>query len=155
MTNTALLKKLIDQYEALSYTNRYIFGVAVNGNILALHTNASILPYILTLDSASRNGGASLRYKPTKVQVETLRANASESYVLCSVEYFEELVKSSKYNRGEIFEMLVTEHFGQEWVKDNVPFTEGGDIEVDGVAYQIKYNKATFANEASLRNLSK
>ena len=39
------------------------------------------------------------------------------------------------------------------WEKDNVPFTKDGDLTVDGVAYQIKYQKATFCNEKSLANL--
>jgi hypothetical protein len=63
------------------------------------------------------------------------------------------MVSDSKYNKGEIFEKLVTEAYGQEWVKDNIPFTEAGDIEVDGHAYQIKYEKATFTNEKSLMKM--
>ena len=74
---------------------------------------------------------------------------------LCSEAYFTDLVETSKYNNGEIFEKLVTEHFGQIWEKDNVPFTEDGDLTVDGTAYQIKFQKATFCNEKSLANLTK
>ena len=47
----------------------------------------------------------------------------------------------------------MTESYGQTWTKDNVPFTAGGDIEVDGIAYQIKYEKATFTNEKTLARL--
>jgi hypothetical protein len=54
-----------------------------------------------------------------------------------------------------VFEKLVTEYYGQQWTKDNVPFTEDGDLTVDGIAYQIKYDRATFCNEKSLANLSK
>ena len=75
--------------------------------------------------------------------------------LLCSEKFFNEQVAESKYNNGEIFEKMVTEYFGQVWVKDNVPFTKAGDIETDGVAYQIKYQKATFCNEKSLANLRK
>ena len=38
-----------------------------------------------------------------------------------------------------------------DWEKDNVPFTEGGDIEINGKAFQIKYEKATFTNEKFLQ----
>ena len=65
------------------------------------------------------------------------------------------MVKNSKYNKGEIFEKLMTEHYGQTWVKDSVPFTKDGDLTVDGVAYQIKYESATFTNEKTLMNLTK
>ena len=50
---------------------------------------------------------------------------------------------------------MITEYFGQKWEKDNVPFTEDGDITIDGIAYQIKYQKATFCTEKSLANLRK
>ena len=50
---------------------------------------------------------------------------------------------------------MVTEHFGQTWEKDNVPFTKDGDITVNGTAYQIKFQKATFCNEKSIANLEK
>ena len=75
--------------------------------------------------------------------------------LLCSEKFFEEQVASTKYNKGEIFEKMVTEYFGQEWEKDNVPFTEDGDITVNGVAYQIKFQKATFCNEKSIANLER
>ena len=48
---------------------------------------------------------------------------------------------------------MVTEAYGQEWKKDNVPFTDDGDLTVDDVAYQIKYEKATFTNEKSLTKM--
>lgn len=60
------------------------------------------------------------------------------------------MFKDSKYNRGEIFEKMVTELNGQEWEKDNVPFTDDGDLTVDGIAYQIKFEKATFTSEKQL-----
>ena len=50
---------------------------------------------------------------------------------------------------------MVTEYFGQIWEKDNVPFTKGGDIEVNGIAYQIKFQAATFCNEKSIANLER
>ena len=72
---------------------------------------------------------------------------------ICSASYFKALVAESKYNNGEIFEKMVTEYFGQVWEKDNIPYTEAGDIEVDGVAYQVKYERATFTNEKILAKM--
>ena len=60
------------------------------------------------------------------------------------------MFEESKYNRGEIFEKLVTEFYGQKWEKDNVPFTDDGDLTVNGIAYQIKFQKATFTSEKQL-----
>jgi hypothetical protein len=91
-----------------------------------------------------------LRFCPNADQKLALLPSAQP---LCSEAYMESLKAESKYNYGELFEKLVTEKFGQVWKKDNVSFTEDGDLTVDGVAYQIKYQKATFCNEKSLASL--
>ena len=153
MTTNPIFKTMIDRYNELSYTHNYIFGFAFNGNIYATFTDESVLPYVCTLDKASskNGGGYSLRYKPNKAQKATLFANSEKTFIVCSVEYFNEMVETTKYNRGEIFEKLVTEYFGINWEKDNIPFTDGGDIEINGKAFQIKYEKATFTNEKFLQ----
>lgn len=147
MENKAMLNTLINGYNAKSFTHHYIFGFIDRHMVYMVKTTAEVLPYVTCLDrQASDRGGAySLRFKPTKSQKELLKT--FETTILCSEDYMESIYNESKYNRGEVFEKLVTEHFGQEWAKDNVPFTEAGDIEVDGVAYQIKFNKATFCSE--------
>lgn len=152
MTNTALFMNLIDRYNAVAYTHEYIWGFEYKGNIYMSMTNSSAMAYVCKLDNASRGCGMALRFCPTTDQKLALMAGAQ---VLCSKKYFEEVYAASKYNRGEIFEKMVTEHFGQVWEKDNVPFTEDGDITVDGIAYQIKFQKATFCNEKSIANLER
>ena len=148
MTNIALFNSMISKYNALSFTHEYVFGFTYKGNVYMATVDASVLPYVLTLDKASRGAGYSLRFKPTVAQKITLLPYAE---LLCSVDFFDDTVKESKYNKGEIFEKFVTEKFGQEWHKDNVPFTDDGDVTANGVAYQIKFEKATFCNEKQLQ----
>jgi hypothetical protein len=150
MTNTTLFKTLIDRYNAVAYTHEYIWGFEYKGNIYMARTSADVMPFVCKLDKASRGCGFALRFVPTVAQKLTLMTSA---VVLCSKKFFEEEVSNSIYNRGEIFEKMVTEYFGQVWEKDNVPFTDDGDITVNGIAYQIKYQKATFCNEKSIANL--
>jgi hypothetical protein len=150
MTNTTLFYNLINRYNAVAYTHNYIWGFSYMGNIYMAITTAEVMPFICKLDKASRGAGYALRFCPNMAQKLTLMAGAQ---VLCSEKYFDELVSESKYNKGEIFEKLVTEFFGQVWEKDNIPFTEAGDISVKGIAYQIKFQKATFCNEKSIANL--
>lgn len=156
MTNLTMLKAMTDRYNALSFTHNYIFGFTDRGTVYAVVTDSSVLPYALTLDHASskNGGGYSVRFSPNKAQKEMLKT-AGKLIAVCSEDQFNGMVKTSKYNKGEIFEMLMTEYFGQTWTKDNVPFTEAGDIEANGIAYQVKFQKATFCTESSLRNLSK
>jgi hypothetical protein len=152
MTNTALFMNLINRYDTIAFTHKYIWGFEYKGNIYMAITDDSVMPYVCTLDKASRGAGYALRFKPTAAQKLTLMPNA---ILLCSKKFFEETVTMSKYNKGEIFEKMVTEYFGQIWKKDNVPFTEDGDITVEGIAYQIKFEKATFCNERSLANFER
>jgi hypothetical protein len=144
-------KTMIDFYNARAYTHRYIFGVSYKGTVYAVKADSDVLPYVLTLDKASRGAGSALKFKPNNDQRLMLIAMGAQ--VVCSTAELEAQFASSKYNRGEIFEKLVTELNGQVWEKDNIPFTDAGDIEIDGIAYQIKYEKASFINEAQMLRL--
>ena len=150
MSKTALLYSLISRYNEVAYTHWYIWGFEYKGAIYMAQTDKSYMPLVCKLDKASRGGGYALRFVPNTEQKLALLTKAT---ILCSKEYFEETVQASKYNKGEIFEKMVTEYFGQEWKKDNIPFTKGGDITVNKIAYQIKFQKATFCNEKSLASL--
>ena len=150
MTN--LFKMMIDRYNAVAYTHNYIWGFTYKKVVYMAITTAEVMPYVCKLDKASRGAGMALRFCPNAQQKLALMPNAE---LLCSKKFFEETVAASKYNKGEIFEKMVTEHFGQVWEKDNVPFTEDGDITVEGIAYQIKFQKATFCNEKSIANLER
>ena len=151
MTNTTLLHYLIARYCEKAFTDNYIIGFELGGVIYASFVDDNMLPFITCLDKASRGQGMSLRFRPTKAQKQLLCTTAQ---VVCSKEYFEDMVNSSKYNKGEIFEKLVTEEiFGQTWTKDNIPFTISGDVVVDEKHYQVKYQGATFTNEKTLASL--
>jgi len=151
-TNTTLFKSLIDRYNAVAYTHNYIWGFIFKGNVYMTITTANMMPFVCKLDRASRGAGYALRFCPTSEQKIALMPTAK---VICSEKYFNEVYAKSKYNKGEIFEQIVTEYFGQVWTKDSIPFTEDGDITVNGIAYQIKFQKATFCNEKSIANLEK
>lgn len=150
--NTTMFEYLINEYNRLAYTHNYIFGFEYKGLIYAVTTTNEVLPYILKLDKASRGAGLALRFKPTNAQKMLLIAKGAE--VVGSAEWFKNEVESNNYNIGENFERIITERNGQTWEKDNVPFTIDGDLTVDGVAYQIKYQGATFTNEKTLARLN-
>lgn len=152
MKNNELKQTILSFYNKRAYAHLYIMGFHFNGSIYFVVVKAQMLDHLTKLDKASRGAGMALRFKPTKAQKNLMMSFGAE--VLCSEKFFDELCEMSKYNKGEIFEKLITEHFGQEWEKDNIPFTEAGDIEVDGVAYQIKFEKATFINEAQMMRMS-
>ena len=152
MTNvTAMLNYMISGYDKLAGAHEYIWGFTQNGVVYMAITDASAFPYVCKLDKASRGAGYSLRFCPTNAQKTFLIMKGAQ--ILCSKRLFETIVKESKYNKGEIFEKMVTEFYGQKWTKDNVPFTEDGDLTINGIAYQIKFEKATFTNEKILARM--
>ena len=151
MMNASLFEMMINRYNELSYTHNYIYGFTFKGVVYMVEATAELMSYILKLDKASRGQGYALRFCPTTAQKLLLITKGAQ--VLCSKEFFETTVKESKYNKGEIFEKLVTEYFGQEWTKDNIPFTEAGDLETTEKSYQIKFEKATFTNEKTLARM--
>ena len=61
-----------------------------------------------------------------------------------------------EYNKGVMFEKLVYEINGQTFRgKDNVRFTEGGDIVIDGKEIQVKYEHARICYDKTLKKLKK
>lgn len=149
---------LVNKYIEKEYTSSYIFGNAVKGIVYAARVEnaAALLPAIAYLDKASsKNGGTySLKYRPNLTQWSLICSQAVEIRPVCTLEYFENLFKTSKYNRGQIFEKLVAQVFGGELEsRSNLTFVNGGDMNLNGVAYQIKYTKATFTDERTLMNL--
>lgn len=64
----------------------------------------------------------------------------------------ENLLLNEKWNKGEMFEKIITERFtAEQWVKDSVPFFKDGDATINGVKVQIKLNGAELTNEKILR----
>lgn len=156
--NENIKEYLTSEYNRLAYTHNYIFGYTENGMVYgAMVDNAeSLLAYITTLDRASsKNGGTySLKYKPNKAQVAVLKAHAHKTLAVCSVEMLEELNRTNRQNRGQIFENLTAEMLKAEVpTAKNAKFTDCGDLIVNGTHYQVKYLKATFTDERTLKNL--
>jgi len=146
-----MLNTMIRYYNNKAYTHNYIFGFQYKGKVYDIKTNSDILPAILKLDKASRGAGMSLRFRPTKAIKEMLINLGAEE--LCSSEDLKAETEAIKYNVGEWFEKRETEKVGQTWEKDSVPFWEDGDLTVNGIAYQIKFENATFINEKTMARL--
>lgn len=156
---TDLHDYLVHEYARRAYTHAYIFGYAEKGTIYAARVeNATeILGAITYTDCASsKNGGTiSLKYRQNKDRIALITSVASEIRPICSVENLENLFRNSRHNRGQIFESLTVEAFGAiKNPNDHDDFTKAGDLTIGGKAYQVKFNKATFTDLKTLRNLA-
>lgn len=151
MKNPTLFYHMITRYTEFSATPYFIFGFIYKQNVYAVRANRNILPLILKLDKASRGAGYSLRFCPTAAQKVFLLSQGAEW--ICSKQSLLSLVKNSPYNRGEIFEKLLFQKNKQPWRKTSSPFYHSGDLVIGNIDYQIKFERATFLNERSLRRL--
>lgn len=159
MTEKETIKAyLVNEYIKAEYTPSYLFGNSVKGIVYAARVMDArgLLPFVSYVDKASgKNGGTySLKYRPNQSQWALITSEAEEVKAICTVEYLENLKTNSRKNRGQLFEELVAQAFGGELeTKSNLKFADGGDMNLNGVAYQIKYTKATFTDERTLMNL--
>lgn len=143
MTKRTMMK----WYEIFSAADSYIVGFTLDGALYMVEM-ARIAPRYLNVEEASRNQGTNLRLRLKRAQKEALAKKA-----ICLGDA--DVLTAGKYNKGENFEKVVTEYFGQEWVKDTVPFYVQGDICLDGKEVQIKLDTATLANEKMLNKLKR
>ena len=153
MSKEIIKEMLQNRYNKLAFTDKYIMSYTYKKVVYFTVCDRELVDRVTCLDSASGGQGYSLRFKPNNEQKLMLMAH--NCTVLCSAKFLEDEFHACQYNRGEIAERLITEYYGQHWEKDHIPFTEAGDIEINGIAYQIKHEKATFTNEKTLENLSK
>ena len=95
-----------------------------------------------------------VKYRSTKAKRDWLEAHATEAFDLCSISALQE-ARRTRYNRkgeaytenlGECFEWLIARRYGvKQNDAANLAFTAGGDLVINGVAYQVKYERAGIA----------
>jgi len=137
---------LIKTYRKYSVADSYILGF-IYDKMLYMIEVAEIMPRFLNVEEASRNQGENLRLRLKKAH----RASLMKKDPICLGSA--DCLIADKYNKGEIFEKLVTEYFGQEWKKDNYAFWTQGDINVNGKEIQIKFDGATLMNTKQVKRL--
>ena len=140
-------RTMINNYRKYSMADSYIIGFISQG-MLYFTEAKEIAPRFLNVEQASRNQGFNLRLR---MKADYRNRLAKKSTCLGSAD----LLIADKYNKGEIFEKIITEYFGQTWVKDTVPFYEDGDITVNGAKIQIKLDSATLCNTKQLAKIKK
>jgi len=152
-------ENLVNLYNANAYTHAYILAYTEKGKVYGARIeNAKdlILSVTYTDISSAKSGGhsVSLRYRPNRQQIETIKRNAVEILEICTMENLENLYRTERKNRGEIVERLSAEKFrGKQIGKPNADFRTQGDIQIGSMEYQVKFCKATFTNEKTLANM--
>jgi len=137
---------LILAYHAESATNVYWFGFILHHVLYVVPgMTFETLSKFFKLDRASSSRGGY-----TKVRIKASVKELAELVPLAIRLGSEDLLK--KPNKGEALEEVLKERFtGERWAKDDTPFWVAGDMVIDGVSVQVKFNGAELTNERTIR----
>lgn len=145
--------EMVNAYKKFSATDNYIVG-GICGNVVKF----AIVKFDDLMNNLLLDKGSNKERSATTLRFSfcgMLKKNVTKNGVtLCDKDTFEKLAKELGNNKGKAFEKLVTEFYNQVWTADNTPFYVSGDININGVEYQIKTHKATFTNEKTLQELA-
>ncbi len=136
---------MFTNYEKFNKAEKYIIGFSHKGNVYMEFID-NLNPDMITLESASKNQGQSLRFRPKASHKAEMLISAICLGTL-------DILINDKYNKGEMFEKIITERYGQEWKKDTIPFYKQGDININGIEIQIKFEKAALCTSKTLEKL--
>lgn len=143
---------ILEAFYNSTATHNYVFGVAYNGRVTAYFVSLDLDGYAVMFNEKPTTAKRQtvIKYRSTKAKREWLEAHASKVIDFIS----EEDLKAScrtKINRngkpyiencGDCLEWLLAKHFGvKQNEKSNLKHTDGGDLVIDGISYQVKYEK--------------
>lgn len=139
---------MIREYHKLSAADYYIIGFELDGYVYAVKQKRIYSKYLKADRESTKNGGANiLRLTLTKKQKQAL---AKKLLPIATIEEMENIK-----NRGEWFESLIHKIYGQSYKKDITRFDKCGDIEIDGMQVQLKFERATVANERTIKKIKR
>lgn len=139
------MKNLLNAYKATTAAMAYIIGFLMNDKVYTIYLN-DLPEWLVGMDreSTSHGGTRKLRIRMNTIARHRL-INMGAAYIGTAAD-----ILASRKNKGEAFEQWVTENAGQEWHKDSVPYYMDGDLTVNGIKYQIKFESASLANETTI-----
>jgi hypothetical protein len=141
---------MIRNYRKYSAADSYILGFIYKHEVYAVEV-AEIMPRYMRVEheSSKKGGCAKLQLRlPQNYQKQLIKKGA--------VVIGSEDILQGEYNKGVQFEKVISEMNGQEFRgKDNIPFYEAGDLEINGKQVQIKFNGAQIVVERTLKKLQK
>lgn len=140
-------------YETHVLTNLYIKGFSFDGFVYA-YKDKGISDVKCENERTKDGGKATLKYKPTAAKKRAL-VKSGRCLKICCTAKLEYLYNTTKYNRGEIFEMLINELFGKVWHKDKTPFFKGYDLTNGMHNYSIKFFGGRYCTENTIDMLNK
>ena len=136
----------------LDASDKTVFGFVVNGTLYA--ATAEITADMLSCErtSTARGGLEKIRIRLTAKRKAILRNNAKKCGNWNEIKKAMQADEKKHLNDGHVFEKYLTLQAGQAWQADTVPFWKDGDITVNSIKYQIKFDGAEFSTYSNIRN---
>ena len=141
----------IRYYRKFSGADAYILGFIYKHELYAI-TVDEIMPRFMRVErsSAKKGGHEKLQFRLRNEHKEQLIRKGAQKIGT------ETDLLEIPNNKGVSFERMVYRMNGQEpREKDNIRFTEGGDINVNGIEYQVKLEGAQIVEFRTLTKIQK
>ena len=141
----------IKYYRKYSRADAYILGFIYKHDLYAITVDEIMPRYMRVERSSSKKGGhEKLQFRLNNAYKEQLIRKGAEKIGTDA-----DLIEI-KGNKGVSFERMIYRMNGQEpRPKDSVRFTEGGDININGLEYQIKLEGAQIVEFRTLKKIQK
>lgn len=149
------ITEMINKYHKHSATDNYIIVAESKKEKVvkfAMYHMNDLINFNCFTTTTSSKGENMLRLL---VSTELKKSVLAIGETLATYDEKEQVKEQLKLNNGETSEYLVTTYFNQIYKRDNIPFYEKGDININGIEYQIKSHKAMFATEKQLNTLDR
>lgn len=143
----------IREYRKYSGADAYMMVMIQNKEVYMMEQE-EILPRYMVLKPASKT-------HKEKLQVNLKAAHRKEmikkgAIHLMSEAEFKAVQKEIGLNRGWTAEKVVYDYFGVEWDgPDQLRFDKGGDLEINGKQYQIKFQNAQVVTVDTIHKVQK
>ena len=143
---------MIKVYREFSAHDAYVFGFVYKKELYISKVD-EIKPRMVAVERAStQNGGQpKLQLRLKNQHMEQLIRKGAEK-----IGTMADLPLDRYSNKGVALECLISERNGIEFRgKDNIGFWVEGDLTINGISYQIKFNGAQIVSEGTLHTLKR
>lgn len=149
---TMTKENAIRYYRKYSGAERYLVGF-LHAHQLYLADVEELLPRWLIVKEPSAKHKEKLQVDlKVKHKKQLIKKGATP---ICTEQEFEEMNKDLR-NKGKTLERLVFEMNGRnDWVADTVRFDKCGDININGIEYQVKFQNAQVVTIDTLHKIQK
>ena len=143
------IDRMRKDYERFTGADGYAIGFHIDEDVYCVMLDKIPRRFTRVQKECSACGGGYGLY----INVKSKKAKAELLKKAIKVGTLKDL-ESNKYNKGVMFEKLICEINGQTFRgKDNIRFTEGGDIVINGKEIQVKYEHARICYDKTLAKL--